>query len=86
MNDEERKRRAEHAKRILEDELFHEAVKTVHDGYVQKMLHQDEAEKLLQCKHMITALTKVVGHLRATMETGKMADFRLAAIKPRKRA
>ena len=80
MNDDQARARGEHARRVLEDGPFHEAVKALHDGYLKKMLDLDDdnAEGLMECKRMISALTAVVGQLKSTMDSGKMAEARLA--------
>ena len=69
------------ARLLLEDELFRESVQTVRKAYLDKMVSLDnnDAEGLMECKRMLSALNDVMVHIGSVMDSGKMAEFRLAS-------
>tara|TARA_R100000234_G_C5000093_1_gene179929 strand:+ start:2302 stop:2547 length:246 start_codon:yes stop_codon:yes gene_type:complete len=71
------------AKRILEDEIFTDAVKKIEDRLDQEWLNSplrdnEAREKIFLMRKMLQSL---INEITSVMETGKMANKKIADIK-----
>tara|TARA_R100000234_G_C4908722_1_gene138895 strand:+ start:68 stop:331 length:264 start_codon:yes stop_codon:yes gene_type:complete len=74
------------AKRILEDEIFTNAVKNIEDRLKQEWLNSplrdtEAREKIFLMQKMLQSL---INEITSVMETGKLANKRIADIKENK--
>ena len=69
-------RRADEAKRLLDNPLFQEAFKTIREELIKHLLNTRVAEELERDRLYITikALDLVEQHIRSVFETGKLAE------------
>ena len=69
-------RRAEEAKRLLDNPLFKEAFKTIREELIKHLLNTRVAEELERDRLYITikALDLVEQHIQSVLETGKLAE------------
>jgi len=69
-------RRAEEAKRLLDNPLFKEAFKTIREELIKHLLNTRVAEELERDRLYITikALDLVQQHIQSVLETGKLAE------------
>ncbi len=73
--------RADHAKRLLSDDLFNEAFKTLEQTYIDEMINSGVAERDTYARdrlhQAIHILRKVKGHLESVFNNGKVAKAEL---------
>ena len=69
-------RRADEAKRLLDNPLFKEAFKTIREELIKHLLNTRVAEELERDRLYITikALDLVQQHIQSVLETGKLAE------------
>ena len=69
-------RRADEAKRLLDNPLFKEAFKTIREELIKHLLNTRVAEELERDRLFITikALDLVKQHIQTVLETGKLAE------------
>ena len=69
-------RRADEAKRLLDNPLFKEAFKTIREELIKHLLNTRVAEELERDRLYITikALDLVQQHIQSVFETGKLAE------------
>ena len=69
-------RRAEEAKRLLDNPLFKEAFKTIREELIKHLLNTRVAEEMERDRLYITikALDLVEQHIQSVLETGKLAE------------
>ena len=69
-------RRADEAKRLLDNPLFKEAFKTIREELIKHLLNTRVAEELERDRLYITikALDLVEQHIQSVLETGKLAE------------
>ena len=69
-------RRADDAKRLLDNPLFKEAFTTIREELIKHLLNTRVAEELERDRLYITikALDLVEQHIRSVFETGKLAE------------
>ena len=69
-------RRADDAKRLLDNPLFKEAFKTIREELIKHLLNTRVAEELERDRLYITikALDLVEQHIQSVLETGKLAE------------
>ena len=69
-------RRADDAKRLLDDPLFKESFKTIREELIKHLLNTRVAEEVERDRLYITikALDLVEQHIRSVFETGKLAE------------
>jgi len=69
-------RRADEAKRLLDNPLFKEAFSTIREELIKHLLNTRVAEELERDRLYITikALDLVEQHIRSVFETGKLAE------------
>ena len=69
-------RRADNAKRLLDDPLFKESFKTIREELIKHLLNTRVAEEVERDRLYITikALDLVEQHIRSVFETGKLAE------------
>ena len=75
-NKGEELRRADEAKRLLDNPLFKEAFKTIREELIKHLLNTRVAEELERDRLYITikALDLVEQHIQSVLETGKLAE------------
>jgi hypothetical protein len=68
-------RRADNAKRLLDDPLFKESFKTIREELIKHLLNTRVAEEVERDRLYITikALDLVEQHIQSVFETGKLA-------------
>jgi len=69
-------RRADDAKRLLDNPLFKEAFKTIREELIKHLLNTRVAEEMERDRLYITikALDLVEQHIQSVLETGKLAE------------
>ena len=69
-------RRADEAKRLLDNPLFQEAFKTIREELIKHLLNTRVAEEMERDRLYITikALDLVEQHIQSVLETGKLAE------------
>ena len=69
-------RRADEAKRLLDNPLFKEAFSTIREELIKHLLNTRVAEELERDRLYITikALDLVEQHIQSVLETGKLAE------------
>ena len=69
-------RRADDAKRLLDNPLFKEAFKTIREELIKHLLNTRVAEEMERDRLYITikALDLVQQHIQSVLETGKLAE------------
>jgi len=69
-------RRADDAKRLLDDPLFKESFKTIREELIKHLLNTRVAEEVERDRLYITikALDLVEQHIQSVFETGKLAE------------
>ena len=69
-------RRADDARRLLDNPLFKEAFKTIREELIKHLLNTRVAEELERDRLYITikALDLVEQHIQSVLETGKLAE------------
>ena len=69
-------RRADEAKRLLDNPLFKEAFKTIREELIKHLLNTRVAEEMERDRLYITikALDLVEQHIQSVLETGKLAE------------
>ena len=69
-------RRADEAKRLLDNPLFQEAFKTIREELIKHLLNTRVAEEVERDRLYITikALDLVEQHIKSVFETGKLAE------------
>jgi len=69
-------RRADEAKRLLDNPLFKEAFKTIREELIKHLLNTRVAEELERDRLYITikALDLVQQHIQSVLETGRLAE------------
>ena len=69
-------RRADEAKRLLDNPLFKEAFSTIREDLIKHLLNTSVAEEVERDRLYITikALDLVEQHIRSVFETGKLAE------------
>ena len=69
-------RRADEAKRLLDNPLFKEAFSTIREELIKHLLNTRVAEELERDRLYITikALDLVQQHIQSVLETGKLAE------------
>jgi hypothetical protein len=69
-------RRADNAKRLLDDPLFKESFKTIREELIKHLLNTRVAEEVERDRLYITikALDLVEQHIQSVFETGKLAE------------
>ena len=69
-------RRADEAKRLLDNPLFKEAFKTIREELIKHLLNTRVAEEVERDRLYITikALDLVEQHIQSVFETGKLAE------------
>ena len=69
-------RRADDAKRLLDNPLFKEAFKTIREELIKHLLNTRVAEELERDRLYITikALDLVEQHIQSVLETGQLAE------------
>jgi len=69
-------RRADEAKRLLDNPLFKEAFKTIREELIKHLLNTRVAEEVERDRLYITikALDLVEQHIQSVLETGKLAE------------
>ena len=69
-------RRADDAKRLLDNPLFKEAFKTIREELIKHLLNTRVAEEVERDRLYITikALDLVEQHIQSVLETGKLAE------------
>lgn len=77
MTDEQVLDRAAHAKRLLDDELFAEAVLAVDEQIVAEWRVAQTAETREIANYRLRALNAVVARIRGMMEDGEILKTRL---------
>ena len=69
-------RRADEAKRLLDNPLFQEAFKTIREELIKHLLNTRVAEEMERDRLYITikALDLVEQHIQSVLETGRLAE------------
>ena len=69
-------RRADEAKRLLDNPLFQEAFKTIREELIKHLLNTRVAEEMERDRLYITikALDLVEQHIQSVLETGQLAE------------
>ena len=69
-------RRADEAKRLLDNPLFKEAFKTIREELIKHLLNTRVAEEVERDRLYITikAIDLVEQHIQSVLETGKLAE------------
>lgn len=79
--------RAARAKRILEDDLFVEAIEAIKDeimrDFANSSLNDDETRKTARLR--LKALDDVVGKFKSCIQTGQMASTQLSWLREKMR-
>jgi hypothetical protein len=75
-NKGEELRRADEAKRLLDNPLFKEAFKTIREELIKHLLNTRVAEEVERDRLYITikAIDLVEQHIQSVLETGKLAE------------
>ena len=78
--------RAHRAERILNEDLFRDAIQELRDGAVNRLTHADvgDIETLRLARLEYDALEKIIDKLTAHVRDGQIAEKDLAQIKARK--
>ena len=77
---------AERANRVLESEVFVDAVKAVNDQLIAEFLHSpiDDESTRTNARIGVDMLDRILKAIRQHVDTGKIAETRLADIRKRK--
>lgn len=87
MNEQERIRRAEQARQILDSPLWQEAFSACHAKYLHEIerLDVEAVEEMLRAKRLLLALAEVRAHLESVLNDGKVAKETVRLQDERKR-